>query len=162
VLTVAAAVGADRERTALALAAAGGVGGVIASKASLSGASSGCQAEIGSAAAMAAAAAVELEGGTPAQAGHAASLARQGLLGLVCDPVGGLVEVPCVARNATATGVALAAAQMALAGVEFPIPFDEVAAAMGAVGRSLPPSLRETAMGGLAVTPTGKRLSPRQ
>lgn len=157
-LTVADAVGAGRERAALALAAAGGVGGVIAAKASLSGAASGCQAEIGAGAAMAAAAAVELAGGTPAQAGHAASLALQGLLGLVCDPVGGLVEVPCVARNATAAGVALSAAQMALAGVEFPIPFDEVATAMGSVGRSLPPSLRETALGGLAVTPTGKRL----
>jgi L-serine dehydratase len=141
-----------------ALAAAGGVGGVIAAKASLSGASAGCQAEIGAGAAMAATAAVELAGGTPVQAGHAASLALQGLLGLVCDPVGGLVEVPCVARNATAAGVALAAAQMALAGVEFPIPFDEVASAMGSVGRSLPPSLRETALGGLAATPTGKRL----
>jgi L-serine dehydratase len=158
-LTVAADVGASSERAALALAAAGGVGGVIAAKASLSGAASGCQAEIGSAAAMAAAAAVEIAGGTPRQAGQAASLALQGLLGLVCDPVGGLVEVPCVARNATATGVALAAAQMALAGVEFPIPFDEVAAAMGSVGRSLPPSLRETALGGLAATPTGKRLA---
>lgn len=158
-LTVAADTGSDREHAALALAAAGGVGGVIASKASLSGAASGCQAEIGAGAAMAAAAAVQLAGGTPAQAGHAAALALQGLLGLVCDPVGGLVEVPCVARNATAAGVALAAAQMALAGVEFPIPFDEVAAAMGSVGRSLPPSLRETALGGLAVTPTGKRLA---
>jgi L-serine dehydratase len=158
-LTVAEAVGADRERAALALAAAGGVGSVIAAKASLSGAASGCQAEIGAGAAMAAAAATELADGTPVQAGHAASLALQGLLGLVCDPVGGLVEVPCVARNATAAGVALAAAQMALSGVEFPIPFDEVAAAMGSVGRSLPPSLRETALGGLAVTPTGKRLA---
>jgi L-serine dehydratase len=80
-------------------------------------------------------------------------------MGLACDPVGGLVEVPCVARNATGAGVALAAAEMALAGVEFPIPFDEVASAMGSVGRSLPPSLRETATGGLAVTPTGKRLA---
>jgi L-serine dehydratase len=148
-----------RARVVLALAAAGGVGGVIAAQASLSGATAGCQAEIGAAAAMAAAAAVELAGGTPAQAGHAASLALQGLLGLVCDPVGGLVEVPCVARNATGAGVALAAVEMALAGVEFPIPFDEVARAMGSVGRSLPPALRETAHGGLAVTPTGKRLA---
>ena len=159
VLAVAESVCAGRERVALALAAAGGVGGVIAAKASLSGAASGCQAEIGAGAAMAAAAAVQLAGGTPGQAEHAASLALQGLLGLVCDPIGGLVEVPCVARNATAAGVALAAAQMALAGVEFPVPFDEVASAMGSVGRSLPPSLRETALGGLAVTPTGKRLA---
>ncbi|HEY5432395.1 MAG TPA: L-serine ammonia-lyase, iron-sulfur-dependent, subunit alpha [Coriobacteriia bacterium] len=147
-----------REQMALALAAAGGIGAIIAAKASLSGAASGCQAEIGSAAAMAAAAAVQLCGGTPAQAGHAASLALQGLLGLVCDPIGGLVEVPCVVRNGTGAAVALAGAEMALAGVEFPIPFDEVAAAMGAVGRSLPPSLRETALGGLAVTPTGRKL----
>jgi L-serine dehydratase len=158
-LTIAERTGAPRERIALALAAAGGIGGIIAAKASLSGAASGCQAEIGSGAAMAAAAAVELSGGTPEQAGHAASLALQGLLGLVCDPVGGLVEVPCVARNATGAAVALAAAEMSLAGVEFPIPFDEVAAAMGSVGRSLPSTLRETALGGLAVTPTGRRLA---
>ncbi len=149
---------ATREQLALALAAAGGIGAIIAAKASLSGAASGCQAEIGSAAAMAAAAAIQLCGGTPVQAGHAASLALQGLLGLVCDPIGGLVEVPCVVRNGTGAAVALAGAEMALAGVEFPIPFDEVAAAMGAVGRSLPPSLRETALGGLAVTPTGRKL----
>lgn len=148
-----------REQLALALAGAGGIGSIIAAKASLSGAASGCQAEIGSAAAMAAAAAVQLCGGTPQQAGHAASLALQGLLGLVCDPVAGLVEVPCVVRNGTGAAVALAGAEMALAGVEFPIPFDEVAAAMGAVGRSLPPSLRETALGGLAVTPTAKKLA---
>jgi len=161
-LSVAGRIDAPRERVALALAAAGGIGGVIAAKASLSGAAGGCQAEIGSGAAMAAAATVEVSGGTPEQAGHAASLALQGLLGLVCDPVGGLVEVPCVMRNATGAAVALAAAQMALAGVEFPIPFDEVASAMGAVGRSLPPSLRETALGGLAVTPTGKHLGSAQ
>jgi L-serine dehydratase len=79
-------------------------------------------------------------------------------MGLVCDPVGGLVEVPCVVRNATGASVAMAAAELALAGVTFPIPFDEVAGAMAMVGRSLPPSLRETALGGLAVTPTGRRL----
>jgi L-serine dehydratase len=158
-LAAAERLGSPRERVVLALASAGAVGGVIAARAALSGASAGCQAEIGAAAAMAAAAAVELADGTPAQAGHAASFALQGLLGLVCDPVGGLVEVPCVARNATATGVALAAAELALSGVEFPIPFDEVACAMGSVGRSLPPALRETALGGLAVTPTGKRLA---
>jgi len=158
-LSVARTVAAPRERVVLALAAAGAVGGVIAARAALSGAAAGCQAEIGSGAAMAAAAAVELAGGTPEQAGHAASLALQGLLGLACDPVGGLVEVPCVVRNATGAAVALAAAEMALAGVTFPIPFDEVATAMGSVGRSMPPSLRETALGGLAVTPTGKRLA---
>ena len=108
---------------------------------------------------MAAAAAVQLAGGTPAQAGHAAAFALQGLLGLVCDPVGGLVEVPCVFRNATGAAVALSGAEMALAGVEFPIPFDQVVDAMDSVGRALPPSLRETALGGLAVTPCGRSLA---
>ena len=110
---------------------------------------------------MAAAAGVELLGGGPEVCGQAAALALQGLLGLVCDPVGGLVEVPCVMRNATGSAVALAAIEMAIAGVRFPIPFDEVVLAMGQVGRSLPPSLRETALGGLAVTPTGRSLGER-
>jgi len=142
-----------------ALATAGAVGAVIASRASLSGAAGGCQAEIGSAAAMAAAGATELLGGTPEQCGHAASLALQGLLGLVCDPVGGLVEVPCVARNATGAAVALSAAQMALAGVRFPIPFDQVVDAAASVGRSLPPSLRETSRGGLAASREAQRMT---
>jgi len=142
-----------------ALFAAAGIGGVIAARATLSGAVGGCQAEIGSGAAMAAAAAVQLCGGTPAQSGHAASFALQGLMGLVCDPVGGLVEIPCVHRNATGAAVALAAIEMALAGVVFPIPLDEVIDAQALVGRSLPPSLRETAMGGLAMTPSGQRLT---
>lgn len=156
--TISERVGAPRDATLLALVTAAAIGGVIAARATLSGAAGGCQAEIGSAAAMAAAAAVELAGGTPAQSGHAASFALQGLLGLVCDPVGGLVEVPCVVRNATGTAVALAAVELALAGAEFPIPLDEVIDAMGHVGRSLPPSLRETARGGLAVSPTGRAL----
>lgn len=157
-LTVAERIGADDEQVVDALLAAGAIGGIIAARASLSGAAGGCQAEIGSAAAMAAGAAVELLGGTPGQSGHAASLALQGLLGLVCDPVGGLVEVPCVVRNATGAAVALAGMEMALAGVEFPIPFDEVVKAAAHVGRSLPPSLKETARGGLAATPTGTAL----
>ncbi len=144
-----------------ALFATAGVGGIIAARATLSGAAGGCQAEIGSGAAMAAAAAVQLCGGSIEQSEHAASLAMQGLLGLVCDPVGGLVEVPCVVRNGTGAAVALAAAEMALAGVRFPIPFDEVVMAAAHVGRSLPPSLRETALGGLAVTPTGKTLGEK-
>lgn len=156
-LTIAARTGASREQLVGALAAAGGIGAVIAARASLAGASGGCQAEVGSGAAMAAAAGVELAGGTPEQAGHAAALALQGQMGLVCDPVAGLVEVPCVARNATGAAVAMAAVEMALAGVTFPIPLDEVVDAMASVGRSLPPSLRETALGGLAATPTGKR-----
>lgn len=148
----------DDDALVSGLFAAAGVGGVIAARATLSGAAGGCQAEIGSAAAMAAAAVTELYGGTPTQAGHAASIALQGLMGLVCDPIGGLVEVPCVARNATGAAVALSAIELSLAGVEFPVPFDEVVDAAGQVGRSLPPSLRETALGGLAITPTGKRL----
>jgi len=160
-VTVSRSLGVSRDNTVLALAAAAAVGGVIAARATLSGAAGGCQAEIGSAAAMSAAAAVELAGGTPEQAGHAAAFALQGLLGLVCDPVGGLVEVPCVARNATGTAIALSSAEMALAGLRFPIPLDEVIDAMGHVGRSLPPSLRETALGGLAATPTGRDLSSR-
>ena len=158
-LAVASRLSAPCESVVLALAASGGIGAIIAAKATLSGAAGGCQAEIGSAAAMAAAAAVELAGGTPEQAGHAASLALQGQMGLVCDPIGGLVEIPCVVRNATGAAVALAAAEMALSGVTFPVPLDEVISAMGSVGRSLPPSLRETALGGLATTPTGKRLA---
>lgn len=153
--------GASEDQLIEALFAAAGIGGIIASRATLAGAIGGCQAEIGSGAAMAAAAAVELAGGTPVQAGHAASLALQGQMGLVCDPVGGLVEIPCVFRNATGAAVALASAEMALAGVEFPIPFDQVVDAMGLVGRSLPPSLRETALGGLAVTPCGRELADK-
>jgi L-serine dehydratase len=159
VIQVGAACAADDDALVDALFVAAGVGGIIAARATLSGAAGGCQAEIGSAAAMAAAAATILCGGTPTQAGHAASLALQGLLGLVCDPIGGLVEVPCVVRNATGAAVALAATDMARAGIEFPVPFDEVVDAAAQVGRSLPPSLRETAIGGLAATPTGHRLA---
>ncbi|MDY0088037.1 MAG: L-serine ammonia-lyase, iron-sulfur-dependent, subunit alpha [Coriobacteriia bacterium] len=157
-LTLAEDIDADDEMLVDALFTAGAVGGVIAARASLAGASGGCQAEIGSAAAMAAAAGVEMLGGPPEASGHGGSLALQGLLGLVCDPVGGLVEVPCVARNATGAAVALAGIELALAGVTFPIPFDEVVDASGSVGRSLPPSLRETAVGGLAGTPTAHRI----
>ncbi len=158
-LTVAEHIGAGDDELARALATAGAIGAIIAARATLSGAAGGCQAEVGSAAAMAAAASVELAGGSPEQSGHAASLALQGLLGLVCDPVGGLVEVPCVMRNATGAAVALAAVELALAGVSFAIPLDEVIDAMGHVGRSLPPSLRETARGGLAATHTGMALA---
>lgn len=160
-LTLAEELGAPRDDVVLALAASGGIGAVIAARASLAGASGGCQAEIGSGCAMAAAAAVQLAGGTPEQSGHAAAIALQGLLGLVCDPIAGLVEVPCVARNATGAAVAMASAEMALAGVTFPVPLDEVIDAAGAVGRSLPPSLRETAGGGLAATPTGRAIRDR-
>jgi len=150
--------GSTDEELVDALFVAAGIGGVFAARATLSGAAGGCQAEIGSGAAMAAGAGTSLCGGSIEQVGHAASLAIQGLLGLVCDPIGGLVEVPCVARNATGAAVALASVELALAGVGFPVPFDEVVDAAAHVGRSLPPSLRETALGGLAATPTGKRL----
>ena len=137
---------------------AGAIGMVIANKASISGAEGGCQAECGSAAAMAAAALVELSGGTPRQVVNAATLAIKSLMGLVCDPVCGLVEVPCVKRNSGSAAVAMAAAEMALAGIESVIPPDEVIDAMKAVGQALPVSLRETAEGGLAATPTARRL----
>jgi L-serine dehydratase len=151
--------GATRSSLVNALFAAGAVGAVIASRATLSGAAGGCQAEIGAASAMAAAAGAELMGADPGACGQAAAIALQAQLGLVCDPVGGLVEVPCVMRNATGAAVALSAIELALAGVCFPIPLDEVVVAMGQVGRSLPPSLRETATGGLAATPTGRALA---
>ena len=148
----------SRAETLHALFAASGVGIIIGSRATLAGAEGGCQAECGAAAAMAAAGVVELMGGTPEQAFHAAAMTIKNVLGLVCDPVAGLVEVPCVKRNASGVMNALLCADLALAGVESYIPFDEVVDAMYAVGRGLPESLRETAKGGLAATPTAKRL----
>ena len=149
----------DDEKVIDALATAGLIGAVIAERASLSGAEGGCQAETGAAAAMAAGAAVEMLGGTPAQVGHATALAQQGTLGLVCDPLGGLVELPCVFRNATGAAIALAAIEMALAGISFAIPADEVIDTMGEIGREMDVRYRETAGGGLAATPTGRRLA---
>lgn len=142
-----------------ALATAGLIGAVVAERASLSGAEGGCQAETGAAAGMAAGAATEMLGGTPAQVGHAVALAQQATLGLVCDPLGGLVELPCVFRNATGAAIALAAIEMALAGIEFAIPCDEVIDVMGEIGREMDVRYRETAGGGLAATPTGRRLA---
>ncbi|HET7024801.1 MAG TPA: L-serine ammonia-lyase, iron-sulfur-dependent, subunit alpha [Gemmatimonadales bacterium] len=141
------------------LAVAGLVGAVVAVRASLSGAEGGCQAETGAAAGMAAAAGVEVLGGTPEQIAHAVALTMQGTLGLVCDPLGGLVEVPCVYRNATGGAIALAGIEMALAGVRFPIPVDEVIDTMGEIGRTMDVRYRETAGGGLAATPTGRKLA---
>ena len=149
----------DDGRVVDALATAGLIGAVIAERASLSGAEGGCQAETGAAAAMAAGAATEMCGGTPTQAGHATALAMQGTLGLICDPLGGLVEIPCVFRNATGSAIALAAIEMALAGIEFRIPVDEVIDTMGEIGRNMDVRYRETAGGGLAATPTGRRLT---
>lgn len=133
-------------------------GRVVANNASVAGATGGCQAEVGSASAMAAAAAVSIFGGSPEDSGHAMALAISNLLGLVCDPVAGLVEIPCVMRNAIGSGNALISADLALAGVESRIPVDEVISAMDKIGRNLPASLRETGLGGLAGTPTGEEI----
>ena len=156
---LAAARNIDDEALVSALAVAGLIGAVIAERASLSGAEGGCQAETGAAAAMAAGAATEMLGGTPAQVGHATALAMQGTLGLVCDPLGGLVELPCVFRNATGAAIALTGIELAMAGVEFKIPVDEVIDVMGEIGRNMDVRYRETAGGGLAATPTGRRLA---
>ena len=144
-----------------ALYVASGIGAVIAYRASISGAAGGCQAEIGTASAMAAGALVSLRGGTNEQIGHAVAMALKNLMGLVCDPVAGLVEVPCVKRNVSGAVNAISAADMALAGIESRIPVDEVIDAMGEVGRRMPVEFRETALGGLAATPTGKAVKER-
>ena len=144
-----------------ALYVASGIGAVIAYRASISGAAGGCQAEIGTASAMAAGALVSLRGGTNEQIGHAVAMALKNLMGLVCDPVAGLVEVPCVQRNVIGAVNAISAADMALAGIESRIPVDEVIDAMGEVGRRMPVEFRETALGGLAATPTGKAVKER-
>jgi L-serine dehydratase len=147
------------EKVVDGLATAGLIGAVVAERASLSGAEGGCQAETGAAAGMAAGAATEMLGGTPSQVGHAVALTMQGTLGLVCDPLGGLVELPCVFRNATGSAIALAGIEMALAGITFAIPVDEVIDVMGEIGREMDVRYRETAGGGLAATPTGRRLA---
>lgn len=144
-----------------ALYVASGIGAVIAYRASISGAAGGCQAEIGTASAMAAGALVSLRGGTNEQIGHAVAMALKNLMGIVCDPVAGLVEVPCVKRNVIGAVNAISAADMALAGIESRIPVDEVIDAMGEVGRRMPVEFRETALGGLAATPTGKAVKER-
>jgi L-serine dehydratase len=151
--------GLGEEKLVDALATAGLIGAVIAERASLSGAEGGCQAETGAAAGMAAGAGAEMLGGTPRQVVNAVALAQQGTLGLVCDPLGGLVELPCVFRNATGAAIALAAIEMALAGIDFVIPADEVIDTMGEIGRDMDVRYRETAGGGLAATPTGRRLA---
>ncbi len=146
------------KKVVMGLFTAAGIGMVIAKKASISGAEGGCQAECGSASAMAAAAAVEMCGGSPYMVIQACGIALKNLLGLVCDPVAGLVEVPCIKRNTIGAVNALAAANMALAGIESVIPPDEVIMAMKSIGDIMPGVLKETAEGGLAATSTGKRL----
>ncbi len=150
--------GVERQKLVSGLIVAGAIGKIISKRASLSGAESGCQAEIGSATAMAAGAATHATGGTPTQVANAAALSLKSLMGLVCDPVGGFVEVPCVKRNASGAVIALLFSDIAKAGVESVVPFDEVVDAMGKVGRSMPESLRETGKGGIADTPTAKKI----
>ncbi|WP_020008686.1 L-serine ammonia-lyase, iron-sulfur-dependent, subunit alpha [Salinicoccus albus] len=147
-----------REDMVRFLFTSGAFGFVVANNASISGAAGGCQAEIGSASAMAAAALVEMAGGTPRESGHGFAIALKNMLGLVCDPVAGLVEVPCVKRNAAGASNSLTATDMALAGIESRIPADEVLEAMYKIGLTMPSALRETGRGGLAATPTGERL----
>ncbi|MFD4931506.1 L-serine ammonia-lyase, iron-sulfur-dependent, subunit alpha [Peribacillus butanolivorans] len=137
------------------------LGLIIANRSFISGAAGGCQAEVGSATAMAAGTIVELKGGTPLQAVNATAIAMKSLLGLVCDPVAGLVEVPCIKRNVIGTSIAFSAADMSLAGIESRIPCDEVIEAMYKVGNDMPRTLRETALGGLAMTETGKQVKER-
>ncbi|MFJ5760262.1 L-serine ammonia-lyase, iron-sulfur-dependent, subunit alpha [Neobacillus sp. NPDC093182] len=137
------------------------LGFIIANRSFISGAAGGCQAEVGSATAMAAGTIVELKGGTPQQAVNATAIAMKSLLGLVCDPVAGLVEVPCIKRNVIGTSIAFSAADMSLAGIESRIPCDEVIEAMYRIGKDMPRTLRETALGGLATTETGKQVKER-
>jgi L-serine dehydratase len=151
--------GLDDAALAAPLALAAGIGQVIGQSMFIAGSTGGCQAEIGSSAAMAAAAVTELMGGDASASVHAAAMALMNTIGLVCDPVGGYVEVPCVSRNAFYAVHAVASAQLAIAGVTSPIPPDEVVQAMAAVGRMLPPELRETGEGGIADTPTGRRIA---
>lgn len=146
-----------KEQMVYFLFTAGAFGQVIANRAFISGAAGGCQAEVGSAAAMAAAALVEMAGGSPEQSAEGAAITLKNMLGLVCDPVAGLVEVPCVKRNAMGVSLALVAADLALAGVKSRIPCDEVIDAMYRIGRTMPSTLKETALGGLAATPTAKK-----
>ncbi len=144
-----------------ALIIAGAVGEVIATRATLAGAEGGCQAECGAASAMASAALVYLRGGTAEECMHAAALTIKSLLGLACDPVGGIVECPCIKRNGMLVGNAILAADLALAGVRSLIPLDEVIDTMKEIGQMLPPAIRETSLGGLAQTPSGLALTAK-
>jgi L-serine dehydratase len=161
IITTAQRFGKKDEDIVNVLFTAAAVGYLITRNGTVAGAEGGCQAETGAAAAMAAAAVVEMMGGTPAQALDASAMAIKNILGLVCDPIAGLVEAPCIKRNAIGTANALISADMALAGVKSIIPFDEVVEAMLKIGRSMPCDLKETGMGGLAWTPTGKQIHER-
>ncbi len=159
--TAAEKLNSDRETMTRALFAGGAIGFCIANNAFISGAAGGCQAEVGSATAMAAAAVVEMAGGTPSESAEAVSIAMKNMLGLVCDPVAGLVEAPCIKRNAMGAAIAMVAADMAMAGVKSIIPTDQVIEAMYRIGQSMPNTLKETALGGLAATPMGKALEQK-
>ncbi|AIG27705.1 L-serine ammonia-lyase, iron-sulfur-dependent, subunit alpha [Brevibacillus sp. 7WMA2] len=150
-----------REQMVNYLFTAGAIGYCIANNAFISGAAGGCQAEVGSATAMAAAAIVEMAGGTPEESAQAVAIALKNMLGLVCDPVAGLVEVPCVKRNAMGAAIATVAADMAMAGIKSVIPTDEVILAMYRIGCSMPNTLKETAQGGLADTKTGRAIEAK-
>lgn len=149
------------EQVIMGLFIAAGIGEIVAKNATVSGAEGGCQAECGTAAAMAAGAIVEMAGGSPEASFHAASFALVNILGLVCDPIGGLVEYPCALRNASGVVNVLICADLALAGVKSLVPFDEVVDSMKRVGKMMPEALRETALGGLATTPTGEEIRRR-
>lgn len=151
----------DEDAIIRGLYVAAGIGAVVGYRACISGASGGCQAEIGTASAMAAGTLTALRGGTCAQIGHAAAMALKNLLGLICDPVAGLVEVPCVKRNVIGAVNAVSCADMAMAGIVSHIPVDQVIDCMGAVGRRMPVEFRETALGGLADTPFGREVKER-
>ena len=152
---------ADEESLLQALYVSAGIGAVVSRRACIAGAAGGCQAEIGTASAMAAGALVSLRGGTPEQIAHAAAMALKNLLGLICDPVAGLVEVPCVKRNVVGAVNAVSCADMALAGIQSRVPPDQVIDCMGDVGCRLPVEFRETALGGLAATPFGQSVRER-
>ncbi|HJR53146.1 MAG TPA: L-serine ammonia-lyase, iron-sulfur-dependent, subunit alpha [Gemmatimonadota bacterium] len=151
--------GLSEEDLVRGLLVAAGIGQVIVARASVSGAAGGCQAETGSAAAMAAAALTAMRGGTPEQVSESVAFTLQGMLGLICDPVAGLVEVPCLTRNVSGAVQAAAASELALAGLRFPIPADEVIDVMGQIGAEMDEKYRETAKGGLAATASGRRLA---
>lgn len=159
ILTAAEVFGLEDEEIVNALLTASGLGLIISKNATVSGAEGGCQAECGSAAAMAAGAIVEMAGGTPEMSLHAAAIALKNIMGLICDPVAGLVESPCAKRNASGAVNAMISADMVMAGVRSIIPFDEVVDAMYKVGRMIPFELKETSLGGIATTPTGIEIS---
>lgn len=158
ILTAGESLGKTDDKLVMALFASAAVGMIIGRNATFAGAEGGCQAECGSAAAMASAAVVEMMGGTPKMSLDAAAIVFKNILGLVCDPVAGLVEIPCAKRNSSGAISALCTADLVMAGVESKIPFDDALSAMYKVGRSLPPELRETALGGVAVTKAGLEL----